>query len=76
MPYVQSITDVLFSHLGFHRSRLKFMARFTSAVLSMTTTNLKGTSKSYRVFVMYLGLRFGVWDSPNSFVENVSDTRL
>jgi hypothetical protein len=41
MPYVQSITDVLFSHLGFHRSRLKFMARFTSAVLSMTTTNLR-----------------------------------
>ena len=41
MPYVESITDVLSSHLGFHRARLKFMARFTSAVLAMTTTNLR-----------------------------------
>jgi len=41
MPYVQSITDVLSSHLGWHRARLKFMARFTSAVLAMTTTNLR-----------------------------------
>ena len=41
MPYVQSISDVLSSHLGWHRARLKFMARFTSAVLAMTTTNLR-----------------------------------
>jgi len=41
MPYVQSITDVLSSHLGWHRARLKFMARFTSAMLSMKTTNLR-----------------------------------
>ena len=41
VPYVQSITDVLSSHLGWHRARLKFMARFTSAVLAMTTTNLR-----------------------------------
>jgi hypothetical protein len=39
--YVQSITDVLSSHLGWHRARLKFMARFTSAVLATTTTNLR-----------------------------------
>ena len=41
VPYVQSITDVLSSHLSWHRARLKFMARFTSAVLAMTTTNLR-----------------------------------
>jgi hypothetical protein len=41
MPYVQSISDVLSSHLGWHRARLKFMARFTSTVLAMTTTNLR-----------------------------------
>lgn len=41
MPYVQSITDVLSAHLGWHRARLKFMARFTAALLKMTTTNLR-----------------------------------
>ena len=40
MHYVQSITDVLSNHLGWHRARLKFMARFTSALLKLTTTNL------------------------------------
>ena len=46
MPYVQSISDVLSSHLGWHRARLKFMARFTSAVLAMTTTNLRRIAPS------------------------------
>ncbi|WP_251980700.1 IS4 family transposase [Salinibacter ruber] len=41
MPYAQSITDVLSAHLGWHRVRLKFMARFTAALLKMTTTNLR-----------------------------------
>lgn len=41
MPYVQSITDVLSDHLGWHRARLKFMARFCSALLTLTTTNLR-----------------------------------
>lgn len=41
MPYVQSITDVLSANLGWHRARLKFMARFTAALLKMTTTNLR-----------------------------------
>lgn len=37
---MQSITGVLSDHLGWHRARLKFMARFTSALLKLTTTNL------------------------------------
>jgi hypothetical protein len=41
MPYVQSITDVLSANLGWHKARLKFMARFTAALLKMTTTNLR-----------------------------------
>jgi hypothetical protein len=40
MRYVHSITSVLSDHLGWHRARLKFMARFTSALLQLTTTNL------------------------------------
>lgn len=41
MQYVQSITGVLSDHLGWHRARLKFMARFTSALLKLTTANLR-----------------------------------
>jgi len=41
MHYVRSITGVLSDHLGWHRARLKFMARFTSALLKLTTTNLR-----------------------------------
>ena len=40
MHYVRSITGVLSDHLGWHRARLKFMARFTSALLKLTTSNL------------------------------------
>lgn len=40
MHYVQSITGVLSDHLGWHRARLKFIARFTSALLKLTTSNL------------------------------------
>lgn len=40
MAYVESMTDVLSEHLDWHRARLKFMARFTSALLRLTTTNL------------------------------------
>jgi hypothetical protein len=40
MRYVHSITSVLSDHLGWHRARLKFMARFMSALLQLTTTNL------------------------------------
>lgn len=40
MRYVNSITNVLSDHLGWHRARLKFMARFMSAVITLTTTNL------------------------------------
>ena len=40
MHYVRSITGVLSEHLDRHRARLKFMARFTSALLKLTTTNL------------------------------------
>lgn len=41
MQYVESMTDVLSDHLGWHRARLKFMARFTTALLKLTTTNLR-----------------------------------
>ena len=40
MRYVASITSVLSDHLGWHRARLKFMARFTSALLRLTTSDL------------------------------------
>ena len=40
MPYVRSLTDVLSGYLDWHLSRLKLMARFTSSVLTLTTTNL------------------------------------
>ncbi|NBB73036.1 MAG: hypothetical protein GVY35_05080 [Bacteroidetes bacterium] len=41
MQYVESMTSVLSNHLGWHRARLKFVARFTSALLKLTTTNLR-----------------------------------
>jgi hypothetical protein len=41
MQYVASITNVLSDHLGWHRARLKFIARFTPALPMQTTTNLK-----------------------------------
>jgi len=41
MQYVASITSVLSGHLGWHRARLTFIARFTAVLLTQTTTNLK-----------------------------------
>lgn len=41
MQYVESMTSVLSNHLGWHRARLKFMARFTTALLKLATTNLR-----------------------------------
>jgi hypothetical protein len=38
--YVRQLTDVLAEHLPWHRARLKFIARFTTALLQLTTTNL------------------------------------
>jgi hypothetical protein len=53
MWYMHSITNVLSDHLGWHRARLKFMARFIVALLQRTTTDLwalavalKGSVKS------------------------------
>lgn len=40
MRYVRSLTDVLSGYLDWHLSHLKLMARFTSSVLTLTTTNL------------------------------------
>jgi len=40
MWYMHSITNVLSEHLGWHRARLKFMARFIVALLQRTTTDL------------------------------------
>jgi len=41
MQYVESMTDVLSDHLGWHRARLKFMARFTTALLKPWAANLR-----------------------------------
>jgi len=41
MRYVRSLTNVRSDHLGWHRARLTFMARFKTALLTQTTTNLK-----------------------------------
>lgn len=35
------MTSVLSDHLGWHRARLKFVARFTAALLKLATTNLR-----------------------------------
>lgn len=40
MWYMHSITNVLSDHLGWHRARLKCMARFIVALLQRTTTDL------------------------------------
>lgn len=48
MPYVQSITDVLTTYLGWHRARLKFIARFQAALLMRQTTNLAKLAPSLK----------------------------
>ena len=48
MPYVQSITDVLTTYLGWHRARLKFIARFQAALLMLQTTNLSKIAVSLK----------------------------
>jgi len=48
MPYVQSITNVLTTYLGWHRARLKFIARFQAAVLMRQTTNLAKLAASLK----------------------------
>lgn len=40
LPYVSRLTRVLSGRLGWHRARLKLMARLTRALLTLTTTNL------------------------------------
>lgn len=40
MLYAGRLTDVLARHLPWHQARLKFIARFTTALLQLTTTNL------------------------------------
>lgn len=41
MSYVTRLTNVLDEHLGWHRARLKFMARFILSALQLTTSNLR-----------------------------------
>ena len=48
MPYVQSITNVLTTYLGWHRARLKFIARFQAALLMRQTTNLTKLAASLK----------------------------
>lgn len=40
MTYAEPLTNVLAEHLPWHRARLRFIARFTIALLKLTTTNL------------------------------------
>lgn len=56
MPYVRCRTNVLDQSLGWHRARLKFMARFILYSLQLTTTNLR------RIAV---ALKAGVDDASN-----------
>lgn len=56
MHYVRSITGVLSDHLGWHRARLKFMARFTAALLQLQTANL---------WKIAVSLKAGVQDESN-----------
>lgn len=48
MHYVQSITNVLTNHLGWHRARLKLIARFQAALLTLQTTNLSKIAVSLK----------------------------
>lgn len=48
MHYVQSITNVLTNHLGWHRARLKLIARFQAALLKLQTTNLSKIAVSLK----------------------------
>lgn len=56
MQYVRSITGVLSDHLGWHRARLKFMARFTAGLLQLQTANL---------WKIAVSLKAGVQDESN-----------
>ncbi len=58
MQYVRSITGVgvLSDHLGWHRARLEFMARFTAALLQLQTANL---------WKIAVSLKAGVQDESN-----------
>jgi hypothetical protein len=40
MLYVSSLTDVLSGYLDWHLARLKFMARFTTSLLTLTSSDL------------------------------------
>ena len=42
MQYVESMTSILSDHLGWYLARLKFIARYTAALLKLATTNLQG----------------------------------
>ena len=48
MHYVRSITNVLTNHLGWHRARLKFIARFQAALLKLQTANLSKIAVSLK----------------------------
>ena len=48
MHYVQSITNVLTNHLGWHRARLKFIACFQAALLKLQATNLSKIAVSLK----------------------------
>ena len=50
-PYVQSITNVLSDHLGWHRARLKLMARFQLALEKLPATNLRKIAASLKAGV-------------------------
>lgn len=51
MSYVESITNVLNDHLGWHRARLKLMARFQLALEKLQTTNLRKIAASLKAGV-------------------------
>lgn len=39
VAYAGRLTDLLADHLPWHRARLKFIARFTTALMQLITTN-------------------------------------
>jgi len=51
MPYVTSLTNVLHQTLGWHRARMKLMARFVLCSLQLTTTNLRRIAVSLKAGV-------------------------
>jgi hypothetical protein len=68
MLYVSSLTDVLSGYLDWHLARLKFMARFTTLLLTLTSSDLWKIAGALKAGVK----RESNYESPTTGVFSVS----